>query len=1377
MGSRHGHAATPRVTAHLLSRAVRNSILSVALLASPAAAQWVTQSPAPTFLDVQGVAAPTTERVFLGTADDSWDEGGALFESGDGGATWTQRDVPFNLNDGLHGLYFLDSQNGWAWGNYNYRTTDGGTNWTELPFLGSTYFMRFYSPSFGLATGNFGGQVSHDGGLSWVASPNEMHAFDFANAQTGLGIASTGIYRTTNGGTSFSLVMAGNAEAITFLSSSVAVAIVNDSFARSTNGGLNWTPGVSASDRYELFAVSGTVVLAYGRVSHWPDPDDDDRVLRSADGGQTWSDIGEVTANGVHSLSSPAAQVVVAADLSGNMYRSGNAGQTWSSSFISPGPFPSFFNGSSAVFPSEQIGYFGYGAGFAIKTTDGGQSWFQISSGTGLDLKDIDRFPNGDMIAVGDAGAILRSDGTSPWTMQTQFTTVSLEAVDVISESEVVVVDANAQVYLSADGGDTWTAASSVPENLDASDLEFSSLLDGWVTGSGFDESALFHTTDGGNSWTAVTGVRGSYCAIDFEGTYGWAAGVGDWFYRTTDSGETWTEGHVTGSTSVAMNDLDFVDESTGYAVGWFGTAVRTSDGGVTWDDLPIPGSPNHQFTDIYLIGPNELWLSTRDDFAYYSANAGHTWAPLEIGSNGFGNFSAIVASPEGQAWTAGYQGYIEFFEGPPPPPSNRPPEASFVFTSPGMTVQFTDTSTDPDGTIVSWEWDFGDGTGSTERHPEHTYLEEDTYIAYLSVTDDDGDIGTTGRIIVAQEGPGGVFGDFTEVTPFDPLFVTPQDEDFWVATTAPADYDGDGDLDVAVLGFYVVYNESVEYKLVLFRNDGEATPTEWEFTYIEVPLGDATVGASDLAWGDVDNDGDEDLVMGTDGVTVLYRNNFGTLVLTDTELPGYYEDNDQADFDLRSITWADYDNDGDLDLVIPSVFDFDEFGWRTAMMRNDGPNETGGFIFTEADSVFAATGHAQTQWADYDNDQDLDLLLVNLAPLTDDGFIRRYRNDGESLFTGEDILGPLTIEHGEAQWGDYDEDGDYDILVAGHIKELDGSFNVVLRIYRNDNETYVPIEVIDCVPCEGWFDITAATWGDYDSDGDIDILMTGTYNSGEQIEGRGWIYANDGNGVFLDSGNVLPAPLASGSRGGTFSWFDLDRDLDLDYFIAGEYFVPGGNGLIEAQMHVYRNDVGTENAAPTAPSGVVAQVNTATRTVEFSWNAASDDQTPAAALTYDLDLFRTGGSLGVPHRLPEPGNVSSVLDWSLNGLPNGNYRWTLRAVDSAYNGGPVAQGTFRIGDAADVETPAAPVTFELSSHPNPFHGSTSFRYALPAAAEVDLAVFDVHGRRVAQLVDESRAAGFHEISWKAEGLASGTYFARLSTGAVTKSQRLLLVK
>ena len=171
-------------------------------------------------------------------------------------------------------------------------------------------------------------------------------------------------------------------------------------------------------------------------------------------------------------------------------------------------------------------------------------------------------------------------------------------------------------------------------------------------------------------------------------------------------------------------------------------------------------------------------------------------------------------------------------------------------------------------------------------------------------------------------------------------------------------------------------------------------------------------------------------------------------------------------------------------------------------------------------------------------------------------------------------------------------------------------AYDTVLRIYRNDAETFVPVEIISCVFCEGWFDLTAATWADYDSDGDIDILLAGTYNSGSQIEGRAKVYDNvDGN--FVDSGNQLPAPRASGSSGGSFSWLDIDGEGDLDYFIAGSYFVPGGNGLIETQMHLYLNSASGQNQPPSAPTSPDAQVN-GDGSVSLAWNPATDDLTPA---------------------------------------------------------------------------------------------------------------------------------------------------------------------
>ena len=83
--------------------------------------------------------------------------------------------------------------------------------------------MEFATASFGVTTGNFGAYVSRDGGLSWAPSPNGMSAFSFADELTGLGVAASGLYRTTDGGATFALVQAGVADAVAFLSSTVAV--------------------------------------------------------------------------------------------------------------------------------------------------------------------------------------------------------------------------------------------------------------------------------------------------------------------------------------------------------------------------------------------------------------------------------------------------------------------------------------------------------------------------------------------------------------------------------------------------------------------------------------------------------------------------------------------------------------------------------------------------------------------------------------------------------------------------------------------------------------------------------------------------------------------------------------------------------------------------------------------------------------------------------------------------------------------------------------------------------------------------------------------------------------------------------------------------
>ncbi len=84
----------------------------------------------------------------------------------------------------------------------------------------------------------------------------------------------------------------------------------------------------------------------------------------------------------------------------------------------------------------------------------------------------------------------------------------------------------------------------------------------------------------------------------------------------------------------------------------------------------------------------------------------------------------------------------------------NQPPVAGFTYNVSGLTVGFNDTSTDSDGSIVSWSWNFGDSITSTEKNPSHTYSNGGTFSVSLTVTDDDGASSTANQnVSVAAPG------------------------------------------------------------------------------------------------------------------------------------------------------------------------------------------------------------------------------------------------------------------------------------------------------------------------------------------------------------------------------------------------------------------------------------------------------------------------------------------------------------------------------------------------------------------------------------------------------------------------------------------------
>jgi len=474
------------------------------------------------------------------------------------------------------------------------------------------------------------------------------------------------------------------------------------------------------------------------------------------------------------------------------------------------------------------------------------------------------------------------------------------------------------------------------------------------------------------------------------------------------------------------------------------------------------------------------------------------------------------------------------------------------------------------------------------------------------------------------------ISAQFTEIDPGLPKSANP--------CVVWGDYDNDGDLDVLVAGagkqdvaFTTIYNNMGG----VFTNSG----------IVLLGLSRATA-----AWGDFDGDGDLDLAMTgltTAGIptTRIYRNDGGTFTLVAGTFSGVF---------AGSVAWGDCDGDGDLDLLVTGTATAGATGTPlTRLYRNDGS------VFTSVAHPFPNCYLGSVAWGDYNNDGKLDVVITGVS---DGGALVAaiWRNDGGGVFfdAGANLPG---LDIGVAAWVDYDHDGDLDLLFGGNSNE-----GWITRIYRNDGGAFTDANA-------GLLGLlwSSAAWGDYDNDGDLDLMIIG-YDPVAQVH-RSILYRNDA-GAFVDSGAIFHNLFL-----GAVSWVDYDNDGHLDLSLAGN-----DSGL--DVLSLYRNTTLTQNTAPGGPTNLV--VNVLGTSVNFSWNASSDAQTPAVSLSYNLRVGTTpGGSQIVsPHssstgyrRLAEMGNAQLGLTAQLGSLkPGTNYFWSVQAVDTAFAGSSFAlEGSF----------------------------------------------------------------------------------------------------
>jgi hypothetical protein len=277
-----------------------------------------------------------------------------------------------------------------------------------------------------------------------------------------------------------------------------------------------------------------------------------------------------------------------------------------------------------------------------------------------------------------------------------------------------------------------------------------------------------------------------------------------------------------------------------------------------------------------------------------------------------------------------------------------------------------------------------------------------------------------------------------------------------------------------------------------------------------------------------------------------LYRNIGGTLTATPVFTPTAIGD---------SGKWGDYDNDGDLDLAIAYNCFAAPDCRAIRMYRNDV-----GVLPADPNWQAAETGYvAGLAWGDYDNDGALDLASF--------GPNRLYRNNGGKLLADAVYASGQISDTRAVAWGDYDNDGDLDLAV-GNADQLNPAVGQPTQLYRNDGGVLTADPVY--TTSQSAF-TTALAWGDYDSDGDLD-LMLGNYGVGQPNT----LYRND-NGV-LSASPAFTAAIDENTY--SLAWGDYDNDGDLDLM----------TGNIGAPLYLHRNDGGVLTPSPSWQSNLSEQ-------------------------------------------------------------------------------------------------------------------------------------------------------------------------------------------
>jgi len=532
--------------------------------------------------------------------------------------------------------------------------------------------------------------------------------------------------------------------------------------------------------------------------------------------------------------------------------------------------------------------------------------------------------------------------------------------------------------------------------------------------------------------------------------------------------------------------------------------------------------------------------------------------------------------------------------------------------------------------------------------------------------------------------------------------------------------------------------------KNLLFINNGNGT-----FTQVTTgPVVTDNSTSSGGSFGDYNNDGYLDLFVqnyyGNNNHLYLNTGNGSFTKVTTGSIVnnGGYSFNSSV---------ADYDNDGNLDIFVDNGA-FTSGGENNFLYHGNGNGTftriTSGHIVNDGEKSLSSG------WCDYDNDGDIDLFVANGDPFNYTGINNfLYKNNGNGTFT-KVTTGAIVNDSGASvgvSWGDYDNDGDFDLFVANWGGE--NSF-----LYRNSGNGTFTKMTTGVVVNDGGHTVSGA-WGDCDNDGDLDLFVANDLNE------NNCFYLNNGNGTFtkITTGQFVN----DGGRSNGATWADYDNDGYLDLF------VPNGANPSQSNFLYCNNASFGNNWINIKCVGTLS--NTSAVGAKLKTKAFINSQSVwQLRQVCGQTGFNAQNSYNVEFGFGNATIIDSLVIIWTSGTVDVYTNVSVNKFYTATEGQGLVEIVLSVGGMG-INLPDKTELYK--NYPNPFNSTTKITYSISKPTFAILKVYDVLGKEVETLVSEFKRKGLYEIIFDADELSSGVYLCKMQTEDFVTMRKMLLLK